>query len=59
MTGTPFLRVDRGAPDPEELAAVTVAVLALLRVDEPAPAAAPTWSLPPYHAPGAWNQYSR
>ncbi|GAA3868613.1 hypothetical protein GCM10022243_37810 [Saccharothrix violaceirubra] len=47
-----------GAPDDEELAALTVALLALPRAEEPdeTPAAsAPLWTARPYRAPGAWN----
>ena len=54
MSGTegPLLRVVRGNPSPEELAAATAVLLELVRrvpaAEEPAPArtAAPTWHLP-------------
>ncbi|WP_367136897.1 acyl-CoA carboxylase epsilon subunit [Saccharothrix sp. HUAS TT1] len=60
MTGAPFLRVDRGEPSPEELAAVAVALHALHALSRaektaPPPTSASTWTAKPYRAPGAWN----
>ncbi|WP_035847262.1 acyl-CoA carboxylase epsilon subunit [Kitasatospora azatica] len=51
MTGpAPALRVLRGDPSPEELAAVVVALLALARTRtapaDPAPAPTPLWPVP-------------
>ncbi|WP_253882876.1 acyl-CoA carboxylase subunit epsilon [Actinomadura rupiterrae] len=68
MTGAaradePLLRVVRGAPSDEELAALTVAVLAVVRArnaggapDGAASPPAPGWVRPrSYRPPGAWG----
>ncbi|MQY09716.1 acyl-CoA carboxylase epsilon subunit [Actinomadura macrotermitis] len=58
---SPLLRVVAGAPDAAELAAVTVAILALLRgraesAARPAPARPAGWRRPAgYRPPGAWS----
>jgi hypothetical protein len=55
----PLLTVVRGAPDDEELAAATIAVLGLLRARGgdgragPRPAQA-GWVIEGYRSPGAW-----
>ncbi|MFE9448797.1 acyl-CoA carboxylase subunit epsilon [Streptomyces sp. NPDC006739] len=62
-TGSPVLRVLRGAPSPEELAAATAVLLDLARrtpaAEEPAPAPTrPTWHRPAlitHHAATSWR----
>ncbi|GAB3678056.1 hypothetical protein GCM10027589_48330 [Actinocorallia lasiicapitis] len=55
----PLLRVVRGAPDEVELAAVTVAIVTLLRdrAEAPLPAVRPVgWRRPAgFRPPGAWS----
>jgi len=54
----PTLRFQGGAPTPEEIAAVTAALLSLRRTPAPEPGgfgSAPRWSAPvPYRPPGSW-----
>ncbi|MFG5724154.1 acyl-CoA carboxylase epsilon subunit [Streptomyces murinus] len=68
--GRPLLRVVRGRPGPDELAAATVALLAVLRTRPAPPGAAhphrPAPAGPPpytpgtrYRAPGAWTARHR
>ncbi|SNX62664.1 acyl-CoA carboxylase epsilon subunit-like protein [Streptomyces sp. TLI_55] len=63
-TEGPLLRVERGDPSPEELAAATAVLLELARrapaAEEPAPArtAAPTWHRPAltaHRAAASWR----
>ncbi|MEU6072076.1 acyl-CoA carboxylase subunit epsilon [Streptomyces sp. NPDC047082] len=52
------IRVVRGDPDPEQLAAVTVVLLALLRGAEPADSPRPLstgWVPGAHRLPGAWS----
>ena len=56
----PLLRVVRGEPTAEELAALVAVVLARGAAEEPAPAARPLWAVPALrghlpHGPGAWR----
>ncbi|MEU6285611.1 acyl-CoA carboxylase subunit epsilon [Streptomyces sp. NPDC047028] len=51
------IQVLRGNPDPEQLAAVTVVLLAILRGTEPPEPPTPPpagWSPTPHRLPGAW-----
>ncbi|WP_101437491.1 acyl-CoA carboxylase subunit epsilon [Amycolatopsis echigonensis] len=53
----PWLHVVRGAPDDEEIAAVTIAILAALRTgppDRPARRRLPGWEADVFTPPGAW-----
>ncbi|MCF3137084.1 acyl-CoA carboxylase subunit epsilon [Streptomyces olivochromogenes] len=52
------IRVVRGDPDPEQLAAVTVVLLALLRGTEPTTSPRPLstgWVQPTHRLPGSWS----
>ncbi|MFE0516176.1 acyl-CoA carboxylase subunit epsilon [Streptomyces sp. NPDC058964] len=52
------IRVVRGEPDPEQLAAVTVVLLALLRGTEPEASPRPPaagWVQGTHRLPGAWS----
>ncbi len=58
----PFLRVVRGDPTPEELAALVAVLASLGGGDAPAPRPAPVWSAPRRqhrrplaHGPGGWR----
>jgi hypothetical protein len=56
----PILRVVRGEPTAEELAAVVTVLLARGADEEPAPAPRSLWSIPTLrghlpHGPGAWR----
>jgi hypothetical protein len=55
----PFLIVLRGAPDDEEIAAATVALLALTRAAvEPESVDSPGWTpVRGYRSPGAWTSF--
>ncbi|WP_411577307.1 acyl-CoA carboxylase epsilon subunit [Streptomyces sp. HUAS TT20] len=53
------VRVVRGDPDPEQLAAVTLVLLALLRGAEPATSPRPPtagWVRGTHRLPGAWSE---
>ncbi|MEU6479252.1 acyl-CoA carboxylase subunit epsilon [Streptomyces sp. NPDC047017] len=59
MTAAPDhpIRVVRGEPDAEQLAAVTVVLLALLRgtaPETPPPPPPPGWTQAAHRLPGAW-----
>ncbi|EWC62987.1 hypothetical protein UO65_1697 [Actinokineospora spheciospongiae] len=61
-TGAPLLRVVRGHPDPEELAALTavlVAAAAATTPEPPPPAPAPRWARPDratgFRGPRSWR----
>jgi hypothetical protein len=61
-TTTPLLRVVKGDPSPEELAALVAVVASLGGPPAPAPRRTPDWNaprrlhrMPQHHGPGGWR----